>query len=82
MQQFIQLRENYVELAFFALRLYMPMSTRGRVPLTLPLAQSEHDSKHSLPGDLLHETLFRPFLAKLINYIQQGISEFDALFVE
>lgn len=81
-QQFIQLRKRYVELAFFALALYMPMSTRRGAPLTLPLVQSKYDSKHSLPADLMQETLFRPFLTSLTAHIEQGIREFDAVFGE
>lgn len=78
--QFIQLRERYAELAFFALALYMPMSTRCGAALILPLVRSKHDSKHGLPADLMHETLLRPFLTKLTAHIEHGIREFDAVF--
>lgn len=81
-RQFIQLRESYGDLAFFALGLYMPMSTCRNAPLALPLVQSKQDSKRGLPAELMHETLFRPFLTKLTAHIERGIHEFDSVFGE
>lgn len=79
-QQFTELRERYGNLAFFAFRLYFPLYNLPRPKLELPLSQLSHD--FGFPEDLMHETLFRPFLCKMTAHIEQGIRAFDAVFGE
>lgn len=81
-QQFIALRKQYADLAFFALHLYLPFPGR-EITLPLPLKDSLWKGLTSypiLPKDLLEMACYRGLLDALCGHLRKGIAEFDEVF--
>lgn len=81
-EQFKFLRGKYVDLAYFALSLYVPWRANRKLPV-LPLLDEQKLSsqeQYTLPNDILTVVTYRELLNILIKHIREGLEEFDNVF--
>ena len=83
-QRFIQLREKYADLAFLALRVYLPepilKSKCPDLPLRKAVQSKKGLGKTNLPEELLDATCLRDFVHITCKHAREGITFFDQVF--
>lgn len=82
-ERFIQLRKQYVDLAFLALHYYQSFSLGMAELPDLPLRkaiETQKGYKQNLPDEVLDATCLRDFVDSIYKYGREGILAFDGIF--
>lgn len=82
--QFRALQEEYLELAFLALPMYVP-GIKGYQRPQLPIHKTPNELplvKDGVPDDVLEATALREFLELYLRYVKKGVTAFDLIFGE